>query len=90
MSVSFACVLSQIDSVVEACRAVRPDAVDDPRDTPWNTRDVAVLTPENAQVVFTAAKPFDPDSQEARDLEAVGITAPGGGRGDNAEHARAH
>jgi hypothetical protein len=83
MSVSFACVLSQVDSLVEACRALRPNSVDGPRDTPWNTRDVAVITPENARIVFTAAKPFDPASQEARDLAAVGITPPGAGRADN-------
>jgi hypothetical protein len=66
---------------------LRPDSVDGPRDTPWNTRDVAVITPENARIVFTAAKPFDPASQEARNLEAIGITPPGVGRGDNEEHA---
>ncbi|CAL9310005.1 VOC family protein [Streptomyces olindensis] len=87
MSVTFACVLSQIDSLVEACRALRPDSVDGPRDTPWTTRDVEVITPENARIVFTAARPVDPDSQEARDLAAVGITPPGVGRGDNEEHA---
>ncbi len=77
MSVSFACVLSQLDSLVDACRALRPGSVDDPQDTPWNTRDAAVVTPENARIVLTAAKPFDPASQEARNLAAVGITAPG-------------
>ncbi|MGW4498505.1 VOC family protein [Micromonospora sp. NPDC004336] len=87
MSVSFACVLDQIEPVAEACRALSPDSVDGPRDTPWNTRDVEVITPENARVVLTAAKPWDPASQEARDLAAVGITPPGVGRGDNAEHA---
>ncbi|MEU4472795.1 hypothetical protein [Micromonospora sp. NPDC023888] len=87
VSVSFACVLSQIDSLVEACRALSPNSVDGPRDTPWNTRDVEVITPENARIVFTAAKPWDPASQEARSLEAVGITPPGVGRGDNEEHA---
>ncbi|MEU4486139.1 VOC family protein [Streptomyces purpurascens] len=87
MSVSFACVLSEVDSLVEACRAVRPDSVDGPRDTPWTTRDIAVITPENARIVFTAAKPYNPASQEARDLEAVGITPPGVGHGDNEEHA---
>ncbi|MBF6164490.1 VOC family protein [Streptomyces gardneri] len=87
ISFSFACVLDQVDSLVEACRALRPNSVDGPRDTSWNTRDVAVITPENARIVLTAAKPFDPASQEARDLEAVGITPPGVGRGDNAEHA---
>jgi catechol 2,3-dioxygenase-like lactoylglutathione lyase family enzyme len=87
MSVSFACVLGEVDSVAESCRAVRPDSVDGPRDTPWTTRDVEVITPENARIVFTAAKPFDPDSEEARNLAAVGITPPGLGRGDNGEHA---
>ncbi|WP_227997865.1 VOC family protein [Nocardia australiensis] len=96
MSVSFSCVLDQLDSVVEACRALRPNSVDGPRDTPWNTRDVEVITPENARIVFTAAKPFDPAGQEARNFEAMGITAPldalgitpsDAGRGDNGEHA---
>ncbi len=77
MSVSFSCVLSQVGSLVEACRALRPDSVDGPRDTPWNTRDVEVITPENARIILTAAKRFDPDSEEARSLAAVGITPPG-------------
>ncbi|MER5967335.1 VOC family protein [Streptomyces sp. NPDC002057] len=87
MSLGFACVLGQVDSLVEACRAVRPDSVDGPRDTPWNTRDVEVTTPENARIVFTAAKPFDPAGQEARNLAAIGITPPGAGPGDNERHA---
>ncbi|MFE0038368.1 VOC family protein [Streptomyces sp. NPDC059015] len=88
MSLSFACVLSQVDSLVERCRAVRPGSVDGPRDTPWNTRDVEVITPEKARIVLTAAKPFDPAGQEARNLEAIGITLPGGDRCDkNEEHA---
>ncbi|GAA3877037.1 VOC family protein [Streptomyces sedi] len=88
MGLSFACVLSQLDGVVADCRALRPDSVDGPRDTPWNTRDITVITPENARIVLTAAKPFDPASQEARNLEAIGITGPGTrpGRGDNGEH----
>ena len=53
---------------------------------------MAVITPENARIVFTAAKPFDPESQEARNLAAVGIAPPGGeggngDNGDNEEHA---
>ncbi|MFF8310064.1 VOC family protein [Streptomyces lydicus] len=87
MSFSFSCVLSQVDSLVEACRALRPTSVNGPTDTPWNTRDVEVITPENARIVFTAAKPFDPDSQEARNLAAIGITPPSDGHGDNGEHA---
>lgn len=87
MSVSFACVLGQLDSLAETCRAVRPDSVDGPRDTPWNTRDVTVTTPENVRIVFTAAKPFDPASQEAHNLADIGITAPDAGGGDNGKHA---
>ncbi|WP_329392685.1 VOC family protein [Streptomyces lydicus] len=88
MSFSFACVLSQVDSLVEACRTLRPNSVDGPRDTPWNTRDVEVITPENARIIITAAKPFDSASQEARNLAAIGITPPDHlGHGDNEEHA---
>ncbi|MDJ1136454.1 VOC family protein [Streptomyces iconiensis] len=76
VSVSFACVLSEIDRIAEACEAQRPGCSEGPRHTRWNTVDVEVVTPENVRVVLTAAKPFDPASQEARDLEKVGITAP--------------
>lgn len=89
LSASFACVLSQIDDLAEACRAIRPGSVDGPRDTPWNTRDVTVFTPENARIVVTAAKPFDPESAEARYLEAGGITRlDGAGDRHNEGHAR--
>ncbi|MFF5174161.1 VOC family protein [Micromonospora sp. NPDC000089] len=87
ISISFACVLHQVEPIAEACRALRPDSVDGPRDTPWNTRDVEVVTPENARIVFTAGKPFDPASPEARDLAAVGIAPSGVSHGENAEHA---
>ncbi|HEY1704443.1 MAG TPA: hypothetical protein VGG75_32505 [Trebonia sp.] len=83
MSVIFPCVLSQLGSLAGAGRALRPDSADGPRDTPWNTRDVEVITPENARVVLTAAKPFDPASQEARNLDAIGIAPPGAGHADN-------
>jgi catechol 2,3-dioxygenase-like lactoylglutathione lyase family enzyme len=86
VSFSFACVLSQVDSLAEACRALRPESVEGPRDTPWNTRDVQVITPEKARIIFTAGKPFDPAGPEARNLEAVGISLPGAGRGDNEGH----
>lgn len=76
VSVSFACVLSQLDPVVSACRALGSGMVSDPVDTAWNTRDVEVITPERARVVFTAAKPFDPASVEAANLASVGITPP--------------
>ncbi|MEV4258717.1 VOC family protein [Spirillospora sp. NPDC049652] len=87
MSFSFSCVLSQVDALADACRALRPDSVDGPRDTPWTTRDITVITPENARIVLTAAKPHDPASPEARDLAAVGITPPDARDRDNGDHA---
>jgi len=78
-SVSFACVLDQIDPLLSAVRAL--GATPEVRDTPWNTRDVEVVTPENARVLFTAAKVFNPASVEGRNLQSVGI-----GRDDNGSH----
>ncbi|UIN30432.1 VOC family protein [Microbacterium binotii] len=83
MSASFACVLGQVDDIADAVRAVDAGAMTGPRDTAWNTRDIEVLTPENVRVVFTAAKPFDPTSEETAALRAVGIGVEGG---DNGEH----
>jgi hypothetical protein len=76
MSVSFACVLSQLDEIANACRALGVASVTGPSDTPWNTRDVTVVTPEGTHVILTAGKPFDPTSEEARNLQSVGIHAP--------------
>lgn len=75
VSFSFACVLNQIDALVDACRTHDAGAVSEPRDTPWGSRDVEVITPEKVRIIFTAAKPFDPASQAAKNLEAIGITA---------------
>ena len=74
MSVSFACVLSELDGVAERCREVGTGRVGEPHDTLWNTRDVEVVTPENTRVVFTAGKPFDPAGAAARNLAEMGIT----------------
>ena len=76
MSVSFSCVLDQIDELVESARTHGARQVDGPRDTPWNTRDVEVIAPEGTRVVLTAAKPYDPDSTEAAWLSEIGITGP--------------
>jgi catechol 2,3-dioxygenase-like lactoylglutathione lyase family enzyme len=76
MSVSFSCVMSQLDPAVEACTELLPGSVTGPRDTPWRTRDVEVVTPEGARVVLTAAREHDPDSPEARYLAEAGIVAP--------------
>lgn len=87
MSVSFACVLSQLNAVVESCRAVGTGSVSAPRDTQWNTRDIEVVTPEKVRVLLTAAKPFDPASEAGKNLQAVGIGRDATGPGQNGEHA---
>lgn len=74
--VTFACVLNQIDAIATSCREVGTGTVHGVVDTAWNTRDLEVTTPEGVQVVCTAAKPFDPSSDAARSLEAIGITPP--------------
>ena len=74
-SITFSCVLNQIDGIVESSRALGAEAVSGPYDTPWNTRDVEVVTPENVRVVFSAAKVFDESSREAQNLADVGITS---------------
>src|SRR5262249_21153581 len=76
VSISFACVLSQIDKIAQACTALVPDCTTGPRQTPWNTVDLEVITPENARVTLTAARPLDPGSAEARNLEAAGFAIP--------------
>lgn len=81
ISVSFMCVLSEIDPLLEASLNLAPGRVIGPRDTPWWTHDVEVVTPEGVGVVFTAALELDPDSQEARDLAAAGIVAPDAAEG---------
>jgi hypothetical protein len=78
VSISFACVLSQIDEIAQACGELLPGCTTGPRQTPWNTVDLEVITPENARVVLTAARPLDPDSAEARNLEAAGFKIPKG------------
>lgn len=87
MTVSFSCVLSQLDGIAEACDALAPGSVSGPRDTPWITRDIEIVTPEGARVVFTAPREFDPDSEEARGLASIGITPPESEEeGDNGLH----
>ncbi|WP_426185333.1 VOC family protein [Microbacterium sp. TWP3-1-2b2] len=76
VQVFVSCVLSQLDSVADACRAMSPGSVTGPYDTAWRTRDITVITPEGAQVTITAATPFTPDSDVGRNFASVGIFAP--------------
>lgn len=87
MSVSFACLLDQIDDLEQRCRVSGVGKVGEPENTPWGSRDLEVITPEKARVVFTAARPFDPASATAQNLEAMGITTPDAVGSDNGVHA---
>ncbi|MFE1170752.1 VOC family protein [Nocardiopsis sp. NPDC058789] len=75
-SVSFSCVLNQIEGIVTACEEQRPGSTTGPRQMPWGSVEVEVTTPENARVVMTAARPYDPESPEARFLRESGIEGP--------------
>jgi catechol 2,3-dioxygenase-like lactoylglutathione lyase family enzyme len=76
LTVSFSCVLGQVDAIATTCEGLRPGSVTGPRAMPWNSVEVEVRTPENARVIMTAAKPLEPESAEARFLRDIGIEAP--------------
>lgn len=76
MTVSFSCVLSQLEEIAAACDGLVPGCVSGPRAMPWNSVELEVRTPEGARVIMTGARPYDPDSAEAEHLRAMGIDGP--------------
>jgi hypothetical protein len=72
-SVSFSCVLSEIEPARERCEAILPGSTTGPSHTAWNAVELEVITPENTRVVLTAAKPFDPVGSAATTLAEMGI-----------------
>ncbi|GAB2719828.1 hypothetical protein GCM10027089_49750 [Nocardia thraciensis] len=77
MSVSFSCVLSQIEQIAAACEELRPGSTAGPRTMPWGSVELEITTPEHVHVIMTAAQPYDPDGPQADYLDSVGIPAPG-------------
>ncbi|MFI2487131.1 VOC family protein [Promicromonospora kroppenstedtii] len=77
LTVSFSCVLDQVAGIAAACEEARPGSTTGPRTMPWGSVELEVVTPENARVVMTAARPYDPDSPEAQNLRDMGIEGPG-------------
>lgn len=75
-TVSFSCVLSQVDEIVAACEEVLPGSTTGPRTMPWGSVEVEVITPENTRVVMSAAQAYDPESSSAQHLRDMGIPAP--------------
>ncbi|AXB42933.1 VOC family protein [Amycolatopsis albispora] len=78
MSTSFSCVLDQINEIAARCEELRPGSVGEPVVKPWNSMELEVITPENARVVMTAARVFDPDGPEAEHVRRMGIEVPRG------------
>ncbi|WP_369370461.1 VOC family protein [Promicromonospora sp. Populi] len=73
ITMGFSCVLKQIDQIAAACEELLPGSTTGPREMPWNSVELEVITPENARVIMTAARPYDPDSVSAKHLRDVGI-----------------
>ncbi|CAM3438348.1 VOC family protein [Stackebrandtia soli] len=69
--VSFTCVLSQIDELVDRCEDLVPGCTSR-SETPWNSTDLTIITPENTRVVMTAARPIVPGSVEEQNLRDIG------------------
>lgn len=78
-TVSFSCVLSELDGIAEACEDLAPGCTTGPRSMPWPTVDLEVRTPENTRVIFTAARGVDPASSEASRLASEGYLVPDAG-----------
>jgi len=57
LTVSFAAVHDEIDTLAERARVHGGGRVEGPADTPWNTRDLTLTDPDGVVVVFTAARP---------------------------------
>ena len=75
-SIGFSCVPSQLEEVRGMCEDLLPGCTTGPIEMPWNSLELTVVTPENARVIMTAARPIDPDSVQAENLRAVGIEVP--------------
>ncbi|GAA3181181.1 hypothetical protein GCM10020255_075260 [Rhodococcus baikonurensis] len=60
-----------------ACEELRPGCTSGPHVKPWNSLELEIVTPENARVIVTAARPYDPNSVEAEHLRGMGIDGPG-------------
>ncbi len=57
MTLSFAAAYDEIDTLSERAASHGGGQVDNPIDTPWNTRDVTTADPDGNVVIFTAARP---------------------------------
>jgi len=56
-TLSFAAVYDEVIPLADRARAHGGGRVQDPVDTPWNTRDLTTTDPDGTVVIFTAARP---------------------------------
>lgn len=75
-SVSFSCTLDQIDEIAARCEELAPGCTSGPEVKPWGSMELTVVTPENARVVMTAARPLDPNGETADWMREMGIEVP--------------
>ncbi len=73
MSVNFSCVVSEIEATAARCEELVPGCTSGPREMPWNSVELTVVTPENTRVVLTAARPIDLDGPQAAALREQGF-----------------
>jgi catechol 2,3-dioxygenase-like lactoylglutathione lyase family enzyme len=57
LQLTFAARFEEVDALAARARAYGQGSVDGPVDTPWNTRDLTVTSPDGLVVVFTARRP---------------------------------
>jgi hypothetical protein len=70
LQLTFAAQFEELDALAARARAYGGGVVTGPVDTPWNTRDLTVTSPDGLAVVFTARRP-EPlrDQQFSADME---------------------
>lgn len=57
IQLSVAATYEELDHVAERARALEHTVVEGPTDTPWNTRDLALTSPQGLRIVLTARRP---------------------------------
>lgn len=77
IQLSFAAEYDELDALAARARRSGAAEVLDPRDTPWNTRDFEVVTPQGLRLVFTARRP-EPlrDTAFAEDMDRWNAAQP--------------
>lgn len=57
IQLSFSATYHELDGLAARARAYGQSDVDGPTDTPWNTRDLTLVSPQGLRIVLTARRP---------------------------------